>query len=211
LKAEATNINVRNCRISNLKLLNNFGVLIVVCLAAALVAVGSTTEDVSMNGKLLGYLSAGALATALALASPAFARGGGGGGGGGGGHGGGGMGGHGMGGGMGHSMGGGGGWGGGMRSMGAMSRPMGAMAMHPAGMGGPMRTAAIGPHWSGAGWHHAHFSHFPFHHRFHHRFNRFAFFAGAPYYDYAYYDDCWRRVWTGYGLRVVNVCSAYGY
>jgi hypothetical protein len=210
LKAEATNINVRNCRISNLKLLNNFGVLIVVCLAAALVAVGSTTEDVSMNGKLLGYLSAGALATALALASPAFARGGGGGGGGGGGHGGGGMGGHGMGGGMGHSMGGGGGWGGGMRSMGAMSRPMGAMAMHPAGMGGPMRTAAIGPHWSGAGWHHhANFSHF--HHRFHHRFNRFAFFAGAPYYDYAYYDDCWRRVWTGYGLRVVNVCSAYGY
>jgi hypothetical protein len=188
-----------------LKLLNNFGVLIVVCIAAALVAVGSTTEDVSMSSKLLGYLTAGALAAALALASPALARGGGGGGMGG--HGGGG----GWGGGMGHSMGGGGGWHGGMHSMGAMSRPMGAMAMHPAGMGGPMRTAAIGPHWSGAGWHHAHFSHFPFHHRFHHRFHRFAFFVGAPYYDYAYYDDCWRRVWTRYGVRVVNVCGVNGY
>ena len=96
-------------------------------------------------------------------------------------------------------------------------RPMGAMAMHP--MGGGFRTAAIGPRWSGGmgprwggmGWHRAHFAHVPFHHRFH-RFNRFAFFVGgAPYYDYAYYDNCWRRVWTSYGPQLVNVCGGYGY
>jgi hypothetical protein len=28
---------------------------------------------------------------------------------------------------------------------------------------------------------------------------------------YANYDDCWRRVWTSYGLRWVNVCGDYGY
>jgi hypothetical protein len=28
---------------------------------------------------------------------------------------------------------------------------------------------------------------------------------------YASYDDCWRRVWTPYGLRLVNVCGDYGY
>jgi hypothetical protein len=163
-----------------------------------------------MRNKLVGYVAAGTLA--LALASPALAfRGGGGGGGG---HGmGGGMGG---GGGMGHSMGGGGGWGG-MHSMGAMSHPMGAMAMHPMGGGiGPHWSGGIG--WSGGGWHRANFPHFAFrdgfHHGFfHHRFNRFAFFFGAPYYDYdyTYYNDCWRRVWTRYGLQVVNVCGDYGY
>ena len=74
-----------------------------------------------------------------------------------------------------------------------------------------------GPHWSGGmGRHRANFSHFAFrdrfHHRFfHHRFNRFAFFSGVPYYDYAYYDDCWQRVWKRYGLQVVNVCGDYGY
>jgi len=53
--------------------------------------------------------------------------------------------------------------------------------------------------------------HHGFHHRFfHHRFHRFAFF-GAPFVDYAYYDSCWRRVWTSYGVRVVNVCGDYGY
>jgi hypothetical protein len=49
-----------------------------------------------------------------------------------------------------------------------------------------------------------------FHHRFfHHRFHRFAFF-GAPF-AYASYDSCWRRVWTQYGVQVVNVCGDYGY
>jgi hypothetical protein len=73
----------------------------------------------------------------------------------------------------------------------------------------------------GGGWHSAHFSpHFSrfafrgrdgFHHRFfHHRFHRFAFF-GAPYYSYASYDDCWRRMWTRYGVQYVNVCGDYGY
>jgi hypothetical protein len=28
---------------------------------------------------------------------------------------------------------------------------------------------------------------------------------------YAAYDDCWRRRWTPYGLRWVNICRAYGY
>ena len=31
--------------------------------------------------------------------------------------------------------------------------------------------------------------------------------AGA----YAAYDSCWRRTWSPYGLRWVNVCSDYGY
>jgi hypothetical protein len=101
---------------------------------------------------------------------------------------------------------------------------MGAMAMHPMGSGalhtaatGPHWSGGVGPHWSGGGWHNAHFSHSAFrdgfHHGFfHHRFHRFAF-LGAPYYDYdyAYYDDCWRQVWTRHGLRVVNVCGDYGY
>ena len=47
---------------------------------------------------------------------------------------------------------------------------------------------------------------------FHHRFHRFAF-IGVPYAyaDYAYYDDCWRRIWTAYGLQWTNVCGNYGY
>ena len=142
-----------------------------------------------MNKKLLSYLVAGALATTLALASPALARGGGGGGHGGGGHGGG------FGGGHYGGMGGGGHWG---------------------GMGGGPRFAAAhwgGTHWSGMnrGMRFAHagisprFSRFAFHHRFHHRFNRFAFYG-----DYAAYDSCWTRVWTSYGPQWVNVCG-YGY
>ena len=74
--------------------------------------------------------------------------------------------------------------------------------------------------WHGGGMHFAHagfsprFSHVAFrdgfHHRFfHHRFHRFAFF-GAPF-AYASYDSCWRRVWTQYGVQVVNVCGDYGY
>ncbi len=35
---------------------------------------------------------------------------------------------------------------------------------------------------------------------------------GYPYYygNYAY-SGCWRRVWTDYGWRPVNVCRYYGY
>jgi hypothetical protein len=91
--------------------------------------------------------------------------------------------------------------------------------MHFGGMGGGARFGAA--HFSGgrfAGRHFAHagfsprFSRDAFHgrgHFFHHRFHRVAF-IGAPYY-YANYDGCWRRVWTSYGLRWVNVCGDYGY
>jgi hypothetical protein len=136
-----------------------------------------------MNNKLLCCLVAGALGATLALAPPAFAFHGGGG------HGGGGM----------H-----GGMGGGMHGGG----------MHFSSMSG-------GPHFSGAHFAGAHFAHagfsprvsrFAFHDRdhFHHRFfHRFAF-VGAPY-AYAAYDNCWRRVWTRYGLQWVDVCGDYGY
>jgi hypothetical protein len=151
-----------------------------------------------MNNKLLNGLVAGVLATTLALASPALARGGGGGGGGGGGmHGGGGMAGGGMGGGM-----------------------------HAGAMGGGTHFGGMrgGTHFSGNSFAAAPFAH-PgfsprssrfafrdrdgFRHRFHHRFNRFAF-VGAPF-AYAAYDSCWRRVWTSYGLQWVDVCGDYGY
>jgi hypothetical protein len=170
---------------------------------------------------ILRAIVAGALAGSLALASPALARGGGGGGGGG--HGGmGGGGGHGgMGGGGGHGMGG-GGWGGGGH-WGGGGMHFAAMSPHSSGGMGPRWSGGMGPRWSGGmgprwsggmgqrwsgGWHRAHFSRFAFRH---HRFNRFAFFVGAPYYDYAYYDNCWRQVWTSFGPRLVNVCGDYGY
>jgi hypothetical protein len=141
-------------------------------------------EEIGMNNKLLNCLIAGALSTTLAIASPAFARGGGG-------------------------MG-----GGHFGSMGA--------GVHVSGMSGSMHVGAMGgaPHFSGshfAGAPVAHagfsprFSRFAFrdHRFFRHRFNRFAF-VGAPF-AYAAYDSCWRRVWTPYGLRWVDVCGAYGY
>jgi hypothetical protein len=100
--------------------------------------------------------------------------------------------------------------------------------MHFGGMGAGPRFGGVGPRFGGArfasGPFAAHaafaprfsprFSHFAFrdgfHHRFfRHRFHRFAFF-GAPF-VYASYDSCWRRVWTAYGLQVVNVCGDYGY
>jgi hypothetical protein len=147
-----------------------------------------------MSNRLANYLFAGALVSALALASPALAfRGGGGMGAG--------MGMHGIGGGMGmHSVGMGGGMA--MHPMGTAPR-VGAMRFAAA----PMSRAAWGPGWSRSAFpHHAHF----FHHRFfHHRFNRFAF-VGVPYF-YAGYDDCWRQVWTRYGLQWGNVCGDYGY
>jgi hypothetical protein len=141
-----------------------------------------------MNNKVLSCLMAGALSAALALASPAFARGGGGMGGG---HGG-------MGGGM-H----GGGMGGGMRGG----------AMHFGGVGGAAHFS--GGHFAGARFAHAgfapRFSRAAFHNnRFvHHRDHRFAF-IGVPY-AYAGYDSCWRRVWTPYGLQWVDACGGYGY
>ena len=151
-----------------------------------------------MNNKLLSCLIAGALSTALALASPALARGGGGGGG---------MHAGGMGGGM-HA----GGMGGGMHAGGMGGGHFAAMSggKHFGGMSG-------GAHFSGgrfAGAHFAHagvsprFSRFAFRdHRFsHRRFHGFAF-LGA----YAAYDSCWRRVWTPYGLQWVDVCGDYGY
>jgi len=163
-----------------------------------------------MNNKILSCLMAGALGTALALASPALAfRGGGGGGGGGGGM---------------HA----GGMGGGMHAGG-----MGG-GMHAAGIGGGAHFGAMsggahfgamsgGTHFSGSRFastpfaaHAAispRFSRFAFrdgfHHRFHHRFHRFAF-VGAPL-VFAAYDSCWRKVWTPYGLQWINVCDDYGY
>jgi hypothetical protein len=139
-----------------------------------------------MSKKLLGYFTAGVLAAALALASPALAGHGGGGGR------------HGMGGGMGGGMG---------------THSMGGMGMHPMGGGVTSLSAvrpgtsfaamAMSPHFAQSGFHHH--DHF-----FHHR--RFFFVGGAPYYytDYGY-DDCLRRVWTGYGVRWVNVCGDSGY
>jgi hypothetical protein len=141
-----------------------------------------------MNHRLRNCLVAGVVGTALALAAPALARGGGHGGGFGG-----------------HGGGFGGMRGGGMHAMGG--------GMHFGGMGGarfggarfagaPVAHAGFAPRFSHAAFHRG------FHHRFHHR--RFAF-VGAPYLYAGYYDGCWRRVWTGYGPRWVNLCSAYGY
>jgi hypothetical protein len=142
---------------------------------------------IGMNNKLLSSLVAVALGTALA-ASPALAF-----------HGGGGMGGGGM-----HA----GGMGGGM---------------HVGGMSGGMRFGAMsgGTHFSQGRFANAPFartgfsprvSRFAFrdrNHFNHRRFDRFAF-VGVPY-AYAAYDSCWRRVWTPYGLRRVDVCNDYGY
>jgi hypothetical protein len=96
--------------------------------------------------------------------------------------------------------------------------------MHFGGMGGGMRAGGMGfagsrigfggsrvgfagSRFAGPRFAHAGFAH---HGRFfHHRHHRFAF-IGVPY-AYAAYDGCWRRTWTPYGLRWVNVCGAYGY
>jgi hypothetical protein len=55
------------------------------------------------------------------------------------------------------------------------------------------------------------FNRFAFHDRrfFFHHHRRFAFF-GAPFlFASAGWDSCWRRVWTPYGPRWVDVCSGY--
>src|SRR6516225_6287200 len=82
-KRRIDNFRVRICRISNLKLRDDFGLLIVVRVATAL-SLSLQHGGFRMSNKLFGYLVVGALASALALASPALARGGGGMGGGGG-------------------------------------------------------------------------------------------------------------------------------
>ena len=149
-----------------------------------------------MNNKLLSYLIAGALGTTLVLASPALAFHGGGGGGGGGG----------MGGGM-HA---GGGMGGGT-AVGGMSAGarFGAMSGSPAFSGGHSTSMAFAH--PGFAPRSSTFRSSTFadrDHFGHHRFHRFA--VGVPF-GYAAYDSCWRRVWTPYGLRWVDVCNDYGY
>ena len=163
-----------------------------------------------MSNRLANYLVAGALASALVLASPALAFKGGGGMGGGGGHAiGGGFGG-------GHAIGGGfGGAGLGPRSGGMVGPVFGGARFVGTGLG-PRSGGLIGPHVGGArffGAPGAFRPQFAVHRAFfHHRFRRFAFIGfGFPYYaDYGY-DYCWRRVWTQYGLQWVNVCYDYGY
>jgi hypothetical protein len=156
---------------------------------------------IGMNNKVLSCLMAGALSAALALASPAFARGGGGGG-----HGGG------MGGGHGGMGGGHGGMGGGMHG-GGMGGGMRGGAVHFGGMGGAAHFGGsrfAGSHFAHAGFA-PRFSRAAFHNHgfFHHRHHRFAFIGAS--YAYAAYDRCWRRVWTPYGLQWVDVCGGYGY
>ena len=136
-----------------------------------------------MTNRLLKYLAAGALGTMLALASPALAF-----------HGGGGMGGGGM-----HM----GGMGGGMH-FGGMGGPH-----FGAGFAGPRAGfGAVGPGFaSGFG---PRFNHFAFHNSrfFFHHHHRFAF-IGTPFLFAGGFDSCWRRVWTSFGPRWVNVCGDY--
>jgi len=86
----------------------------------------------------------------------------------------------------------------------------GGGGMHGGGMGGGM-------HFGGGGFAGAHFARPGFSPRFsrfafrNHRFfrhDRFAFVGGPFLYD-AYYDGCWRRIWTSYGPQLVNVCGYY--
>src|SRR3981081_3628757 len=113
-----------------------------------LASLGFQPRRIRMNNKVLRCLMAGALSTALAVASPAFARGGGGGGMGGGG---GGMGGGGM-----HAGGlggvGGGTQAGGMGGMGGGMHAGGMAGGHFGGMSGGARFGGMsgGPHFSGS-------------------------------------------------------------
>lgn len=155
-----------------------------------------------MTNRILKYTVAGALGAMLAFASPALAF-----------HGGGGMGGGHMGGGMGGGM-----HFGGMGG-GAHFGGVGGARFGRPGFAGPRGSfAAVGrpgfSHFARPGFSPAlapRFNRFAFHdHRFffrHHR--RFAFF-GAPFvFASAAWDSCWRRVWTPYGPRWVDVCSGY--
>jgi hypothetical protein len=164
-----------------------------------------STEDASMDNRLLKRLTAVTIVAAMALASPVLARGGGGGG-----HfGGGGIGGMHAGGFGGMHASGFGGMhvGGGMGGGAHFAHVGGPGFSGPAFGGARFAHAAIGPRFAGAGWHgrpfigrHAFFFH-------HHHFRRFAVF-GAPFYYANYYDDgCWRRGWTPSGWQWVNVCG----
>lgn len=68
--------------------------------------------------------------------------------------------------------------------------------------------AATAPRFSHSGFHNGFHHRAFFHNRFHHRFRNFAFF-GADFGYAAYYDGCWRNVWTAYGPQWVNVCGDY--
>src|SRR2546429_3355194 len=76
-----TNFRVRIWRICHLKSPDHLGLLIVFFLRRQS-SLQLNHGGIRMNNKLLNCLTAGMLVTALALASPALARGGGGGGGG---------------------------------------------------------------------------------------------------------------------------------
>ena len=135
-----------------------------------------------MISKLVSCVVAGALGASVALTAPALARGGG--------------------------FGGGGGMHGGGMAAGMHAGGMGGGA-HFGGMGRGMGFA--GGRFAGAHFAHPGFSRFAFRdHRFfrHDRFNRFAF-IGAPFLYANYYDGCWRRAWTPYGVQWVNVCGYY--
>ena len=149
-----------------------------------------------MNNKLLNCLIAGALGAALALASPALARGGGG---------------------MAvavaawwwrHAW---GGMGGGMHSAAWAAACVPAAWVWQAAASASEAAASISrrPFRGCAFCACRVFARIHGHDFFHHRFHRFAF-VGAPY-AYAAYDSCWRRMWTPYGLQWVNVCGDYGY
>jgi hypothetical protein len=83
--------------------------------------------------------------------------------------------------------------------------------MHGGGMGGGGHFGGFGGAHFAGGFGHGGFaprgSRFAFRDGFHHR--RFGFF-GAPY-GYAYYDGCWRQVWTAYGPQWINACGDYAY
>ena len=147
-----------------------------------------------MNNKLLNCLIAGAMVATLALASPVLARGGGGG------HG--------------------GGGGGGMAVAACMAVEVECISVAWAAACVPAAWVSqaarrfrrqsggfAGSRFAGPRFAHAGFA--PSRPFFHHRHHRFAF-IGVPY-AYAAYDSCWRRAWTPYGLRWVNVCGDYGY
>src|SRR6266446_2295751 len=80
LRIDETNFRVRNCRLCHLKSSDPLGLLVVLFLRRY-PSLQFKHGGIRMNNKLLSCLIAGALSTALALASPALARGGGGGGG----------------------------------------------------------------------------------------------------------------------------------
>jgi len=157
-----------------------------------------------MTNRLIKYLVAGALSATLALASPAFAFRG--------------------------VMGGGGMHMGGGMHFGGMAGPhFGCMAgPHFGGMGGPHFGAgfagprasfgAVRPGFSSFGRpgfspaFHPGFNRFAFHNNrfFFHHHRRFAF-IGAPFLFAGGFDTCWRRVWTAWGPRWVNVCADSGW